>query len=101
VDLNANQVIKRNLFPQNVALPTTYLNDVPFDLQRGREGVAYITDSAQNGPNGIIVVDLASGESWRRLHDHPSTKAKDLRTFLPTVEGRPFLVREEEWKHHH
>jgi sugar lactone lactonase YvrE len=96
VDLNMNQVIKKILFPQNVALPTTYLNDVRFDLQRGKEGIAYITDSAQNGPNGIIVVDLASGESWRRLNDHPSTKVEDLRTFLPIVEGRPFLVRQQE-----
>lgn len=96
VDLKANQVIKKILFPQNVALPTTYLNDVRFDLQRGKEGIAYITDSAQNGPNGIIVVDLASGECWRRLNDHPSTKAEDLRTFLPIVEGRPFLVRQQE-----
>jgi sugar lactone lactonase YvrE len=96
VDLKANQVIKKILFPQNVALPTTYLNDVRFDLQRGEEGIAYITDSAQNGPNGIIVVDLASGESWRRLNDHPSTKVEDLRTFLPIVEGRPFLVRQQE-----
>jgi sugar lactone lactonase YvrE len=96
VDLKANQVIKKILFPQNVALPTTYLNDVRFDLQRGKEGIAYITDSAQNGPNGIIVVDLASGESWRRLNDHPSTKAEDLQTFLPIVEGRPFLVKQHE-----
>ena len=96
VDLKANQVIKKILFPQNVALPTTYLNDVRFDLQRGKEGIAYITDSAQNGPNGIIVVDLASGECWRRLNDHPSTKAEDLRTFLPIVEGRPFLVKQHE-----
>lgn len=96
VDLKANQVVKKILFPQNVALPTTYLNDVRFDLQRGKEGIAYITDSAQNGPNGIIVVDLASGESWRRLNDHPSTKAEDLRTFLPIVEGRPFLVKQHE-----
>ncbi len=96
VDLNMNQVIKKILFPQNVALPTTYLNDVRFDLRRGKEGVAYITDSAQNGPNGIIVVDLASGESWRRLNDHPSTKAEDLRNFLPIVEGRPFLVVKQQ-----
>ena len=96
VDLNMNQVVKKILFPQNVALPTTYLNDVRFDLQRGKEGIAYITDSAQNGPNGIIVVDLASGESWRRLNDHPSTKAEDLRTFLSIVEGWPFLVKQEE-----
>jgi sugar lactone lactonase YvrE len=96
VDLKTNQVIKKILFPQNVALPTTYLNDVRFDLRRDKEGIAYITDSAQNGPNGIIVVDLASGDSWRRLHDHPSTKAEGLRTFLPIVEGRPFLVKQQE-----
>jgi sugar lactone lactonase YvrE len=100
VDLETNQVIKKILFHQNVALPTTYLNDVRFDLRRGKEGIAYITDSAQNGPNGIIVVDLASGESWRRLNDHPSTKAEDLQTFLPIVEGRSFLVKEQEENGH-
>src|SRR5829696_6264785 len=91
VDLKTDKVIQKILFPQDVALPTTYLNDVRFDLRRGSEGMAFITDSAQNGPNGIIVVDLASGDSWRRLHDHPSTKEEDLQTFLPIVEGRPFL----------
>src|SRR5918994_2091261 len=96
VDLEMNQVIKKILFPQNVALSTTYLNDVRFDLRRGKEGVAYITDSAQNGPNGIIVADLASGESWRRLHDHPSTKAEKAPAFLPVVEGRPFMERQPD-----
>ncbi|MFL6480649.1 MAG: L-dopachrome tautomerase-related protein [Nitrososphaera sp.] len=96
VDLKTDEVTKKILFPQNVALPTTYLNDVRFDLRKGKEGVAYITDSAQNGPNGIIVVDLASGESWRRLNDHPSTKAEDLYSFLPMVEGRPFLVKQQQ-----
>jgi sugar lactone lactonase YvrE len=91
VDLNTNQITKKILFPQSIALPTTYLNDVRFDLHRGKEGIAFITDSSQNGPNGIIVVDLASGESWRRLNNHPSTKAEDIQTFLPIVEGRPFL----------
>ena len=96
VDLKTNQVIKKILFPQSVALPTTYLNDIRFDLRIGREGVAYITDSSQNGPNGIIVVDLASGESWRRLNDHPSTKSADLQSFLPIVEGRAFVVKQQD-----
>jgi sugar lactone lactonase YvrE len=39
---------------------------------------------------------LDSGESWRRLKDHPSTKAEDLQTFLPVVEGQPFVVKEQE-----
>ena len=91
VDLNNDQIIKQILFPQDVALSTTYINDVRFDLRRGKEGMAFITDSAHKGPNGIIVVDLASGDSWRKLNDHSSTKAENLETFLPIVEGRPFL----------
>ena len=98
VDLKTNQVIKKILFPQSVALPTTYLNDIRFDLRIGREGVAYITDSAQNGPNGIIVVDLASGESWRRLNDHTSTKSADIQSFLPIVEGCAFVVKQQDEK---
>ncbi|MGA7370313.1 MAG: L-dopachrome tautomerase-related protein [Nitrososphaeraceae archaeon] len=74
IDLKANSIIKKIFFPSEVALPTTYLNDIRFDLQIGKEGVAFITDSSQNGPNGIVVVDLSSGESWRRLHDHSSYK---------------------------
>ena len=96
VHLTNNQVVKKILFPQDVAFPTTYLNDVRFDLRRGSEGMAFITDSSQKGPNGIIVVDLASGESWRRLNDHPSTKAEKLQTFLPIVEGRPFLEHQPD-----
>lgn len=96
VDLKTDQVIKKILFPQDVALPTTYLNDIRFDLRRGSEGMAFITDSAQKGPNGIIVVDLASEQSWRRLHDHPSVKPEELQTFLPIVEGRPFLEQQPD-----
>ncbi len=95
VDLTTNEVVKKILFPPDVALPTTYLNDVRFDLRRGKEGAAYITDSAQKGANGIIVVDLATGESWRKLNDHPSTKALKLPDFQPIVEGRPFLDKSE------
>ncbi len=86
VDLKQNRVFKTILFPQEVALPTTYLNDIRFDLRRGNAGIAYITDSSGNGSNGIIVVDLDSGKSWRRLNDHPSTKA--VKNFLPSVEGQ-------------
>jgi sugar lactone lactonase YvrE len=97
VDLTTDKVVNKILIPQDVALQTTYLNDVRFDLRRGSGGgIAFITDSAQKGPNGIIVVDLASGESWRRLHDHPSTKAEDMQTFLPIVEGRPFLEHQPD-----
>jgi sugar lactone lactonase YvrE len=93
VDLATDTVTRTITFSPEVALPTTYLNDVRFDLRRNESGVAYVTDSADSGANGIIVVDLASGEAWRRLHDHPSTKAQPLEAFRPVVEGRPFLER--------
>jgi sugar lactone lactonase YvrE len=67
IDLTTDKLIKKILFSQDVALPSTYLNDVRFDLRRSRGrgggGMAFITDSAQNGPNGIIVVDLNSDTS--------------------------------------
>ena len=94
VDLESNQVFQTILFPEDVALPTTYLNDVRFDLTRGKEGMAFITDSSFSGINGIIVVDLASGESWRKLDKHPSTLPET--NFVPKVEGQPLLNRPAE-----
>jgi len=88
VDLETNRIVKKIAFPADVALTNTYLNDVRFDLRRGREGMAFITDS---GANALIVVDLATGESWRRLSDHSSTKPEAA--FIPVVEGDIMLMR--------
>ena len=96
VDLETDTVVQTIVFTPDVALPTTYLNDVRFDLRKGDAGVAYITDSSDQGPNGLIVVDLATGEAWRRLHDHPSTKAVEPPDFLPVVEGAVFMERPEK-----
>jgi sugar lactone lactonase YvrE len=91
VDLKTNAIFKTIVFQPDVALKTTYLNDVRFDLHRGKAGMAFITDSSTNGSNAIIVVDLDSGRAWRRLNDHPSVKADPL--FGGTAEGEPMLLR--------
>jgi sugar lactone lactonase YvrE len=91
IDLTTASILKTIPFPPQVCLPTSFLNDVRFDLGKGTGGVAYITDSSDTGPNGIIVVDLASEKSWRRLSDHPSTRAEPH--FVATVEGEPFMAR--------
>ncbi|AKU93569.1 hypothetical protein AKJ09_00233 [Labilithrix luteola] len=85
IDLKTNQPFVTITYPTSVVLPTSYTNDVRFDLRRGKSGMAFITDSAPHG--GIIVVDLDSKRSWRRLHNHPSTRAEP--SFLGIVEGRP------------
>jgi len=38
VDLTTNTIVQKILFPTDVSLPTTYLNDVRFDLRRGKAG---------------------------------------------------------------
>lgn len=91
-DLKTDKEVKRITFPSEVVKSVTYLNDVRFDLKRGAEGMAFITDSSARGENGIIVVDLASGRSWRRLDKHPSTLPEEK--FVPTVEGKPFMARQ-------
>jgi sugar lactone lactonase YvrE len=94
VDLGTDEVIQTITFPREVAGPDSYLNDVRFDLRRGEAGIAYITDSSGRGPNGIVVADLASGQSWRKLHEHPSTKAD--RGYRPLIEGWPLIMRKPD-----
>lgn len=88
IDLNTNRILKKIVFPPDVALTNTYLNDVRFDLHRGSEGMAFITDS---GANAIIVVDLASEKSWRRLENHSSTKPDPQ--MVPVIEGEIVRLR--------
>ncbi len=91
VDLNTNQIVKKIIFTRDVAGPNAYLNDVRVDLAVGTAGTAFITDSSEKGPNGIVVVDLATGQAVRRLNDHPSTKYEP--NFIPVVEGERLLKR--------
>jgi sugar lactone lactonase YvrE len=92
IELHTNKVFQKIQFPPDVVLPTTYLNDVRFDMRRGKDGMAFITDSASKGPAGIIVVDIHTGKSWRRLSGHPSVMPEP--NFVPQVEGQPLMVRE-------
>lgn len=91
VDLATNKVVKTIVLGDGVVLPTTYVNDVRFDLRVGEAGVAYITDSSVNGPGGIIVVDLDSGHAIRRLSGHASTMPD--KDFVPVIEGKPLMNR--------
>jgi sugar lactone lactonase YvrE len=93
IDLATNRVAKSIVLPASTVLPTTYLNDVRFDLRKGKAGAAYITDSSNRGPGGIIVVDLGGGESWRKLSGHRSTSPDPA--FIPIVEGERLAVREK------
>ena len=90
VDLNRDEVVRTIELPPDVAMPTTYLNDVRFDLSRGDAGMAFITDSGihPEHPMGLIVVDLGSGRSWRHLTGHPTVTPAE--GHLVVIDGQPF-----------
>jgi sugar lactone lactonase YvrE len=91
VDMATNTIVKTIVFDVQTVLPTTYINDVRFDLSQGKEGVAYITDSSTRGPGGILIVDLATGKAMRRLTGHASTSAE--KNFLPVIDGQEMMNR--------
>lgn len=94
VDLSTNEIIKTIVFPTTVAYADSYLNDVRFDLRAsaapGGEGIAYITDSSSEGRNGIVMADLGTGESWRHLDGHPSTRPEQQ--FVAYLWGVPLYA---------
>jgi sugar lactone lactonase YvrE len=91
VDLATNKVAKTIVLPSVAILPTTYINDVRLDLRQGKACVAYITDSSVRGPGAIIVVDLDSGDSWRKLSGLHTADP----SFIPVVEGERLAIREK------
>ncbi|MER5214342.1 L-dopachrome tautomerase-related protein [Streptomyces sp. NPDC002838] len=97
VDLRTDRIARTILFPPEVVPADSYPNDVRFDLRRGPQGMAFVTDSS--GTNGIIVVDLATGRSWRRLAGHPSALPDE--GFLPVIDGEPFMNRPADGKPTH
>jgi sugar lactone lactonase YvrE len=88
-DAASGAVLERVVLSREVLNTNTYANDVRIDTQRGGgEGFAYISDSAGGG---VIVVDLSSGESWRRLTKARSGRMDEKVTAM--AEGKPVAMR--------
>lgn len=85
IDLEDNAIVRAIGFAHDVCLAGSYFNDLVIDYDRGKAGCAFISDS---GANGIVVVDLDSGQSWRRLSGDPSVRAATTPGFeLATTDG--------------
>lgn len=69
IDLATNRVAQVIHFDENVAPPSSYINDVRLGAD-GRH--AYLTDAGATG--ALIVVDLPGGQARRILDGHPSTQ---------------------------
>lgn len=89
IDLERDEIRRTYVLPRSVASDSSFLADVRIDLRRGKQGHAFITDASPSGLNGLIVIDLASGDAWRKLDLHPATRADP--EFIGFIEGSPFL----------
>jgi len=87
-DGKTGERLKRIELSAEVKKVATYANDVRVDPTRGPEGFAYVSDTAGGG---VIVVDLSTGDSWRRLNKSKSGRADEEVTAM--VEGKPVAMR--------
>ena len=82
IDLATNKVVKTISFGDDVAPPSSYLNDVRFSPD-GK--TAFLTDSGAKG--AIVVVDLGNGTA-RRLHEGDPSVMPDPKVDV-TTDGKP------------
>jgi sugar lactone lactonase YvrE len=94
IDLQNGSVVKNLSFPEGVFLPTTVLKDFRITPRIGKEGTAIICDSSPAGKSALIVVDLETGKSIRRLNGHPTVEAEP--NFVIFAEGEMVRLRDSE-----
>jgi hypothetical protein len=91
VSLSNNSVYATYTFPSTVHYPDSYMNDIRFDL-RPNVSTAFIVDSSNEGRPGFIMLNLTTGESWRRLTQHPSVLR--IQGTVPSYQGHPSYYRD-------
>ncbi|KAF1850548.1 uncharacterized protein K460DRAFT_270184 [Cucurbitaria berberidis CBS 394.84] len=95
INLSTNSIYATYTFPSTVHYPDSYMNDIRFDLRPhitpSGQGIAYIVDSSDEGRPGFILLDLGTGESWRRLTQHASVLRGNRD--VPSYQGHPFYQR--------
>jgi sugar lactone lactonase YvrE len=89
VDLASDTIVRTVELPVESLVANSALKDFRLDFNRGRDGVAFITDSAPNA-EALIVLDLATRRTVRRLVGSPTVSAHPGRTAIVGYE--PLLV---------
>lgn len=96
INLSNDTIYRTYTFPSTVHYPDSYFNDLRFDLRTNvsgtsGEGIAYLVDSSNEGRPGFIMVDLGTGDSWRRLDEDMSVLR--VPNDVPSYFGSPFYYR--------
>jgi sugar lactone lactonase YvrE len=89
VDLHTDHVVRVVPIPGDGLVLQSALKDFRIDFRRGREGTAFITDSAP-GAEALIILDLATGKAVRRLVG--AVQVRSMSDIIPIVGSHPLLV---------
>ncbi|KAL1305324.1 hypothetical protein AAFC00_002224 [Neodothiora populina] len=97
ISLSNDTIYETHTLPSTVHYPDSYLNDLRFDLRpnvtgTSGNGIAYLVDSSNEGRPGFIMLDLGTGDSWRRLSQDPSVLRGPQD--VPSYFGNPFYFRQ-------
>lgn len=90
ISLTNDTIYRTYTFPSTVYYPDSFFNDLRFDL-RPNVSTAYLVDSSNEGRPGFIMLDLETGDSWRRLTQDPSVLR--VPNDVPSYFGNPFYYR--------
>lgn len=98
ISLENNTIYRTYTFPSTVHYPDSYFNDLRFDFHANLSGtsghgIAYLVDSSNEGRPGFIMLDLGTGESWRRLTQDASVLRGQQD--VPAYQGHPFYLRQK------
>jgi len=93
VDVESAQVIRSYQLPSEVALPSTYLNDLALDTGNAR---AYLIDAGGEEPHALIVVNLHTGEAHRLFHDHRTFRTATSPAGQITAAGQPLVIPDDQ-----
>lgn len=84
-DVKTRALLKTYLFPDDLLAEGTNLNDVRINNTAGTAGFAFLTDESPEG--GLVALDLATGQSVKRLKGEFVVKADP--TFVGVYDGEP------------
>lgn len=99
VDIQQNRVFKAIVFPRDVVLPTTYLNDVRFDLRRGtvellaNDPRMLWPDTLSLAQNGYLYFTANQLHRQARFHNGKDLRQKPYSLFRIRTNGQPVTLR--------
>jgi hypothetical protein len=88
-DTQSGKILARVLLEAPVLLPDSHINDLRIDLSHSAQDTAFVIDSSFGTSPGLVVADLATGQTRRILAGSHFVAAEA--GFVGFLEGKPHV----------